>query len=95
MFLCPQPKTVELKGGYYYFEPGTEPQVTTKVTPLLSQKESYRINIEKDGVFIEGADEAGVYYGRLTLSQVMKNYNVVFWYDGTCLNASVRGVKSE
>ena len=27
--------------------------------------------------------------------QVMKNYNVVFWYDGTCLNASVRGVKSE
>ncbi len=74
MFLCPQPKTVELKGGYYYFEPGTEPQVTTKVTPLLSQKESYRINIEKDGVFIEGADEAGVYYGRLTLSQVMKNY---------------------
>ncbi|MBQ2825165.1 MAG: hypothetical protein IJF19_02720 [Clostridia bacterium] len=27
--------------------------------------------------------------------RVMKNYNVVFWYDGTCVNAAVRGVKNE
>ncbi len=27
--------------------------------------------------------------------QVKKNYNVVFWYDGTCVNAAVRGVKSD
>ena len=27
--------------------------------------------------------------------QANKNYNVIFWYDGICVNAAVRGVKSE
>ena len=74
MFLCPQPKTVELKGGYYYFQVGAEPEVHTKITPLLSQKESYRLTVDENGVFIEAADEKGIYYGKITLYQVMKNY---------------------
>lgn len=74
MYLCPEPKTLELKGGYYRFEVGTEPAVKTKVTPLLSQKESYRITIDADGVNIEGADEKGIYYARLTLKQLLMNY---------------------
>ncbi len=74
MFLCPQPKTLELKGGYYYFEVGTEPYIETKITPLLSQKESYRIEINEKGVFIEAKDEKGVHYAKTTLYQLMKNY---------------------
>ncbi len=74
MFLCPQPKTLELKGGYYYFEPNMQPHIETKITPLLSQKESYRIEINENGVFIEAKDEKGVHYGKITLYQIMKNY---------------------
>lgn len=74
MYLCPEPKTLELKGGYYYFAVGEEPDVTTKITPLLSQKESYRIVVDSKGVSIEGADEAGIYYAKLTLKQLLMNY---------------------
>ncbi len=74
MYFCPEPKTLELKGGYYYFNVGEAPAVTTKITPMLFQKESYRIVIDSNGVSIEGADEAGVYYAKLTLKQLLMNY---------------------
>ncbi len=74
MYLCPEPKKLELKGGYYRFEVGTEPKVKTTITPLLSQKESYRLMIDDKGVCIEAADEAGVYYANITLKQLLMNY---------------------
>lgn len=74
MFLCPQPKKLELKKGYLRFSDGEEPQPQVKITPLLAQKESYRIEIDENGVRIEAADEAGAYYAKITLSQLSKNY---------------------
>ena len=74
MYLCPEPKVLELKGGYYYFTVGEEPKVTSKITPMLSQKESYRLTVDAKGVNIEGADEAGIYYAKLTLKQLLMNH---------------------
>ena len=45
-----------------------------KKTPTLFQKESYRIIIDENGILIEGADDAGLYYGELTLRQIALNY---------------------
>ncbi len=74
MFLCPKPKKVELRGGYYYFKVGEMPHIEKEITPLLSQKESYRIEVKENGVFIEAADEKGLHYALVTLDQLMKNY---------------------
>ncbi len=74
MFLCPQPKKLELKKGYYRFPVGEEPQIFKKITSMLAQKESYRIEIDSEGVHIEAADDAGLYYGQLTVKQIMANY---------------------
>lgn len=74
MYLCPEPKKLELKGGYYYFTVGEEPEISEKITPMLSHKESYRITIDAKGVHIEGASDVGVYYARLTLKQILMNY---------------------
>ena len=74
MYLCPEPKILELKEGMLSFPVGTIPPVEKKKTPELSQKESYRITIDGEGVLIEGADDAGIYYGELTLKQLMLNY---------------------
>ena len=85
MYLCPEPKKLELKGGYYRFKVGDEPAVKTTITPLLSQKESYRLVIDESGVSIEAADEAGVYYAKVTLKQLMMNHRgclpFVYIYD--------------
>ena len=74
MYLCPQPKNIELKKGMLYFPVKSMPEIVKKITPELSQKESYRINIDENGVLIEGADDTGIYYGELTLKQLMLNY---------------------
>ena len=74
MYLCPQPKILELKKGMLHFPVGEMPFVEKKKTPELSEKESYRISIDENGVLIEGADEKGLYYGELTLKQLMLNY---------------------
>ena len=85
MFLCPQPKKLELNKGFYRFPVGTEPALEEKITPLLSQKESYRIEIDEKGVHIEGADEKGIYYAHVTLEQLKRNYRgclpFVYIYD--------------
>ena len=74
MYLCPEPKTLELKGGYYYFPIGEKPPITTKITPTLYNKESYRLIIDETGVHIEGANDIGIYYAELTLKQLMMNH---------------------
>lgn len=74
MFLCPQPKKLELKKGYYRFPVGEEPATTCEITALLGQKESYRIEIDENGVHIQAADEAGLFYGKLTVKQIMLNF---------------------
>ncbi len=74
MFLCPQPKKLELKGGYFRFPVGSQFPVSEKITPFLSQKESYRIEIDAQGVHIEAADEEGLYYAHTTLEQLQSNY---------------------
>ena len=74
MFLCPQPKKLELKKGYYHFPVGEEPQIQAEITPLLGQKESYRLEVDQNGVHIQAADEAGLFYSKLTLKQLMLNY---------------------
>lgn len=74
MYLCPQPRILELKDGMYFFPVGTMPKVEKKKNPELLEKESYRINIDKKGVLIEAADDRGLYYGELTLKQLMLNY---------------------
>ncbi len=74
MFLCPQPKKAEIKKGYLKFPVGDEPKPQVKITPLLAQKESYRIEIDEKGIRIEAADETGAYYAGITLDQLSKNY---------------------
>lgn len=74
MFMCPEPKVIELKGGYYYFPVTDEPSIETVITPMLSQKESYRITVDEKGVHIQAADSAGEYYARLTVKQLLMNY---------------------
>ncbi len=74
MYLCPEPKTLELNKGMLYFPIGEMPEIKKIKTPTLSQKESYRITIDEKGVLIEGGDDAGLYYGELTLKQIMLNY---------------------
>ena len=48
MYLCPQPKILELKQGMLRFPVGEKPKVEKRKTPELSEKESYRINIDEN-----------------------------------------------
>ena len=72
MHLIPLPKRLELKSGFYYFE--NEPEVKREIKKSFLTKEGYRITINAEGVLIEGGSEKGVYYGDLTLKQLMFNY---------------------
>lgn len=74
MYLCPQPKKIEIKSGMLTFPVGSTPPVKKIKTAGLSHKESYRITVDGSGVTIEGAHEKGLYYGELTLKQLMLNY---------------------
>jgi hexosaminidase len=74
MYLCPQPTTLKLEKGMLYFPVGEMPEVKKTKPATLFEKESYRIIINENGVLIEGADDAGLYYGELTLRQIMLNY---------------------
>ncbi len=74
MFLCPKPKKLELRGGYYHFPAGEKPEINKAITPLLGQKESYGIEISEQGIFIEAADERGLFNAEVTLDQLLKNY---------------------
>jgi hexosaminidase len=59
---CELPGGIDLRRG---------PEIARQVNPaLLSKPESYRLLIEKQGVTLIGADEAGLFYGACTLSQI-------------------------
>lgn len=75
MYLLPTPKRLELKEGMLSFSKKTNmPPVKKVVSKELFIKESYRLTVDGNGVLIEGADKAGLYYGTLTLKQLLMNY---------------------
>lgn len=74
MYLCPQPKKTELSSEMLYFDIGSVPHIKVRLSHDLFVKESYRITVDNSGVTIDGADESGIYYGKLTLNQIMLNY---------------------
>lgn len=74
MFLCPQPKKLELKKGYYRFPVGEKPEIFSEITAMLAQKECYRIEIDEKGVHVQASDKAGLFYAEQTLNQLMLNY---------------------
>lgn len=75
MFLLPTPKKLELKCGMLTFSRNENvPPVKKVISKELFIKESYRLTVDIGGVLIEGADDAGLYYGEITLKQLLMNY---------------------
>lgn len=75
MYLLPTPKKLELKSGMLTFSREENmPPVKKVISKELFIKESYRLTVDGNGVLIEGADDAGLYYGTLTLKQLLMNY---------------------
>lgn len=75
MFLLPTPKKLELKCGMLTFSRNENvPPVKKVISKELFIKESYRLTVDMGGVLIEGADDAGLYYGEITLKQLLMNY---------------------
>lgn len=72
MHLIPMPTKMELKSGFYYFD--NEPQIQREIKHSFQKDESYRLTINENGVSIESASEKGIYYGEVTLRQLMCNY---------------------
>lgn len=78
MHLIPTPRKIELKSGFYYFE--EKPEIKKEVKHSFLTDEGYRLTIDENGVLIEGGSEKGVYYGELTLKQLMFNYRGLLPY---------------
>ncbi len=74
MYLLPTPEKVEIKSGTYKFSDEKNIPVSKKISKEMTSPESYVLTVNESGVHIEGADEAGVYYGEVTLKQILKNY---------------------
>ena len=74
MYLCPQPKTLELKKGMLTFQPGSIPEIKKVKTSRIAHTEAYRLTVSAEGVLMEASSDAGFYYAELTLRQVMLNY---------------------
>ena len=72
MHLIPTPTKMELKPGFYHFE--GQPAVKKEIKHSFLTEEGYRLTIDENGVLIEGGSEKGVYYGEVTLKQLMFNY---------------------
>lgn len=72
MHLIPAPTKMELKPGFYHFE--GQPAVKKEIKHSFLTEEGYRLTIDENGVLIEGGSEKGVYYGEVTLKQLMFNY---------------------
>lgn len=66
MNLLPRPRSVTELGGRV---PDAEPAERLE-SPLPSQ--GYRLRVDTDGVALEGADDAGLFYGRQTLAQLRR-----------------------
>ncbi len=72
MHLLPTPQKMELKSGFYYY--AEKPEIKREIKKSFLTDEGYRLTINENGVLIEGGSEKGVYYGELTLKQLMCNY---------------------
>ncbi|MDO4210970.1 MAG: family 20 glycosylhydrolase [Bacteroidales bacterium] len=63
--ILPVPRELTLIGGTFT----TGAKVTTRINPSLPA-EGYHIRAKGKKVLIEGGDEAGIFYGRMTLEQI-------------------------
>lgn len=63
--ILPVPQELTLIGGTF----NTGAKVKTRINPALPP-EGYRIRAKGKKVLIEGGDEAGIFYGRMTLEQI-------------------------
>lgn len=63
--ILPVPQELTLIGGTFT----TGAKVTTRINPALPA-EGYHIRAKGKKVLIEGGDEAGIFYGRMTLEQI-------------------------
>ncbi|MBR2875821.1 MAG: beta-N-acetylhexosaminidase [Clostridia bacterium] len=79
MHLIPTPRKMELKSGFYYFD-GEMPDVKKEVKKSFLTEEGYRLTVDSDGVCIEGGSEKGVFYGEITLKQILNNYRGMLPY---------------
>ncbi|MBO7179288.1 MAG: beta-N-acetylhexosaminidase [Clostridia bacterium] len=78
MHLIPTPRKLEIKSGFYNFD--GEPKITKEIKHSFLTDEGYRLTIDENGVLIEGGSEKGVYYGEVTLKQLMFNYRGLLPY---------------
>ncbi len=78
MHLIPTPRRFEMKSGFYYFE--EKPEIRKEIKHSFLTDEGYRLTIDENGVLIEGGSEKGVYYGEVTLKQLMYNYRGLLPY---------------
>ena len=76
--LIPIPERVEhLDGTFDPYAP-----ITTRINPALSA-EGYRLRAQGDSIIIEGGDEAGLFYGRMTLDQVLPSVSADVFRDAS------------
>jgi hexosaminidase len=67
--VVPRPAEVVVGAGETVLSPGFP--VATSLAAQELGREGYRLTVDADGVRIEAADEAGIFYGRQTLRQLL------------------------
>lgn len=67
--LIPVPQTLTLTGGS---RPATEPE--TQLDTQIAHEQGYHLAISADGIRISARTEAGLFYGRQTLAQLVRQY---------------------
>lgn len=66
--LLPVPQQVERIGGTFV----ADAKIMTRINPALPH-EGYHLRAKGKLIVIEGGDEAGIFYGRMTLEQMLRN----------------------
>ncbi|GAB2780790.1 beta-N-acetylhexosaminidase [Streptomyces daliensis] len=67
--LLPAPRSARYTGGTYPYE-GRPGEVRTRTDSALGP-EAYRLTVDGDGVTVTGGDEAGLFWARQTLKQLL------------------------
>ncbi len=81
MFLLPEPKKIEIKSGVISFENfERDISVEKKLSHSFLTDEGYRLTVNEKGVLIEGGSEKALYYGELTLKQILFNFRGILPY---------------